>query len=53
LVRPLLEQTITVQSSWISPVLALFVSCLVGLFFGYLPASRAARVDPCETLRYE
>jgi putative ABC transport system permease protein len=53
LVRPLLEQTIKVQSSWISPVLALFVSCLVGLFFGYLPASRAARVDPCETLRYE
>jgi len=53
IIRPMLDQAITLQSSWISPFLALFVSCLFGLFFGYLPASRAANVDPCESLRYE
>jgi putative ABC transport system permease protein len=53
LIRPMLQQGIMVQSSWISPVLALAVSCSFGLFFGYLPASRAAKVDPCESLRYE
>ncbi len=53
LVRPMLEKTIVLQSSWISPLLALIVSCLFGLFFGYLPASRAAKVDPCESLRFE
>jgi ABC-type antimicrobial peptide transport system permease subunit len=53
IVKPMLQQSITLQSSWISPLLALFISCLCGLFFGYLPASRAARVDPCQSLRYE
>jgi putative ABC transport system permease protein len=52
LIKPML-QGIMVQSSWISPVLALAVSCSFGLFFGYLPANRAAKVDPCESLRYE
>ena len=32
---------------------ALLVSCSVGVLFGLLPASRAARLNPTEALRYE
>jgi putative ABC transport system permease protein len=53
-VRPFLNDVVLrIEFSWVSPVLALFVSCLFGLFFGYLPASRAARIEPYEALRYE
>ena len=44
---------VSVPVSWISVVLALVVSCSTGLVFGYLPASRAAKLQPTESLRYE
>jgi putative ABC transport system permease protein len=44
---------IRVPVSWVSVVLAFVVSCSTGLLFGYLPANRAARLHPTESLRYE
>ena len=44
---------ITVPVSWISVVLAFVVSCSTGLIFGYLPANRAAALQPTEALRHE
>jgi putative ABC transport system permease protein len=37
----------------LSVVLAFVVSCSTGLFFGYLPANQAAKLQPIESLRYE
>jgi putative ABC transport system permease protein len=39
-------------SPW-SAVAALLTSVLVGILFGTLPANRAARLDPVQTLKYE
>jgi putative ABC transport system permease protein len=39
--------------SGISIIVAVLVSSLVGIIFGTVPASRAAQLDPVESLRYE
>jgi putative ABC transport system permease protein len=51
--QPLLPSDLRVTTSWLSVAVAFGVSCLTGVLFGYLPANRAARLQPTEALRYE
>ncbi len=53
LMRTLLPSQFKVPVPWISVVLAIGVSCVTGLIFGYLPANKAAKLQPTESLRYE
>ncbi len=39
--------------SWLSVVVAFLVSALTGVLFGLLPANKAAKLQPTESLRYE
>ena len=39
--------------SGLSAIIAIIVSSLVGIIFGTIPATRAAQLDPVESLRYE
>ena len=52
-VQPLLPGNLRVPVSPLSVIIAFAVSCSTGLFFGYLPANQAARLQPIESLRYE
>jgi len=53
LIQPLLPGNLRVPISGLSVLIAFGVSCSTGLFFGYLPANQAARLQPIESLRYE
>jgi putative ABC transport system permease protein len=44
---------IQIPVPWQAAVIALATSVLVGVVFGTVPANRAARLDPVETLKYE
>jgi putative ABC transport system permease protein len=52
-VQQALPGNLRVPISPTSVVVAFLVSCLTGLFFGWLPANQAAKLDPVESLRYE
>jgi putative ABC transport system permease protein len=52
-IQPLIPGNLRVPVSTTSVIVAFVVSCSTGLFFGYLPASQAAKLQPIESLRYE
>jgi len=52
-VQQLLPGNLRVPVSTMSVIAAFLVSSLTGLFFGWLPANQAAKLDPVESLRYE
>jgi len=52
-VQQLLPGNLRVPIAGWSVIVAFLVSSLTGLFFGWLPASQAAKLDPVESLRYE
>jgi putative ABC transport system permease protein len=52
-IQPLLPGNLRVPVSGLSVLVAFLVSCSTGLFFGYLPASQAAALQPIDSLRYE
>ena len=47
------DTAITVSASFNSIVVAFGISVGIGVLFGYLPAKRAARLNPIEALRYD
>jgi len=51
--REVLGQTMHARLTADAVVLSLVVSIGIGVFFGFYPASRAARLRPIEALRYE
>ena len=52
-IQSFLPGNLRVPISGLSVVLAFLVSCGTGMFFGWLPARQAAKLQPVDSLRYE
>jgi putative ABC transport system permease protein len=53
LAQPFLPGDLSVRFAWLSILIAFIICCTVGVVFGYLPAERAAKLEPTEALRHE
>jgi ABC-type antimicrobial peptide transport system permease subunit len=51
--EPFLPGNLNIRFAWLSILVAFVVCCTVGIVFGYLPADRAAKLEPTEALRHE
>jgi putative ABC transport system permease protein len=53
LAKPFLPGGLGIRFPWVSILIAIVVCWTVGIVFGYLPADRAAKLEPSEALRHE
>ncbi|MCL1828589.1 MAG: ABC transporter permease [Oscillospiraceae bacterium] len=53
LILRILEENLAVTPTFGSIMMAFCISVAIGIFFGYLPAKKAARLNPIDALRYE
>lgn len=52
-IAAMMETAIVVSPSASAVMIAFGISAGIGILFGYLPAKKAARLNPIEALRYD